>query len=269
MSKKNLLLTGSNGFIGKNVIKKLDSFNDFNITKIEKNFYESKNWKKEIDTVIKNTDFILHIGADSNTMNKDVQDVMYHNYYLSKFIFDKGKKYNKSIVFSSSAACNGVNRYPSNLYGWSKYVAEQYGISNNEKFIALRYFNVYGPGEEHKGTMSSVAYQAYKKKTFKLFPNNPKRDFIFIEDIVDATIFPLFNNIESGIYDVGTGKEESFERVLTLMNIEYEYHDESVIPVGYQFKTKADETYFMKDWKPKVSLEAGIKIYLDYLKTGI
>ena len=84
-----------------------------------------------------------------------------------------------------------------------------------------------------------------------------------------ATIFPLFNNIESGIYDVGTGKEESFERVLTLMNIEYEYHDESVIPVGYQFKTKADETYFMKDWKPKVSLEAGIKIYLDYLKTGI
>ena len=169
MSKKNLLLTGSNGFIGKNVIKKLDSFNDFNITKIEKNFYESKNWKKEIDTVIKNTDFILHIGADSNTMNKDVQDVMYHNYYLSKFIFDKGKKYNKSIVFSSSAACNGVNRYPSNLYGWSKYVAEQYGISNNEKFIALRYFNVYGPGEEHKGTMSSVAYQAYKKKVKEWF----------------------------------------------------------------------------------------------------
>ena len=268
MSKENLLLTGSKGFIGKNVIKKLDSLNNFKITKIEKNFYESNDWQNEIDTLIRETNLILHIGADSNTMNKDVQDVMYHNYHLSKFIFDKAKKYNKNIVFSSSAACNGINGYPSNLYGWSKYAAEQYGISNNERFIALRYFNVYGPGEEHKGIMSSVAYQAYKKKTFRLFPNNPKRDFIFIDDVVNATIFPIFNNIESGIYEVGTGKEESFERVLNLMNINYEYHDESVIPEGYQFKTKADKNNFMEGWQPKVSLEEGIEMYIDYLKAN-
>ena len=69
--------------------------------------------------------------------------------------------HHQPIIYSSSAANYGINnRYPSNLYGWSKYAAECYVVANGG--IALRYFNVYGPGEEFKGNMASVAYQAYK-----------------------------------------------------------------------------------------------------------
>ena len=108
---------------------------------------------------------------------------------FSKVLVDHAYNLNKKIIYSSSAANEGSgNGIPNNIYGWSKLLAENYGIAKGGDFIALRYFNVYGPGEEHKGKMASMAYQAYKKGEVYLFPGGPTRDFIYIEDVVKANI---------------------------------------------------------------------------------
>ena len=81
--------------------------------------------------------------------------------------------------------------------------------------MSLRYFNVYGPGEEHKGKMSSVAYQAFGKSEFKLFPTKPTRDFVYVNDVVSANLEAV--GAMGGVYDVGTGTSRSFEDVLNLI----------------------------------------------------
>ena len=262
---KRVLLTGQEGFIGKSVYKFLSSKKDLETVVINKSYFDNPNWKKDLDELIKKIDTILHVGANSNTLNNNVEYVMFYNYYVSKAIFDSASKYKKPVVYSSSAACEGVSGYPSNLYGWSKYISEQYGLKNNEKFIALRYFNVYGQGEEHKKNMSSIAYQAFKNKEFNLFPNNPKRDFVYIEDVVSATTHSIYTEIESGMYHVGSGVSRSFEDVLNFMNIDYKYLEEEDIPAGYQFHTQADEKLFQPGWVPRFDLESGLKKYREYL----
>ncbi len=180
-------------------------------------------------------------------------------------------KNNKPMIYSSSAANYGTNNlYPSNLYGWSKYVGEGYVISNGG--VALRYFNVYGPGEENKGKMASVAYQMFIKNTkgekITLFPKKPQRDFVYIKDIVSANIHALENYEELGgkYYEVGSGTARTFEDVLNNMGIEYDYTSEDVIPNGYQFYTCSDKSKWMNDWESKWNLEMGIKDYLMYLE---
>ena len=122
------------------------------------------------------------------------------------------------MIYSSSAANYGERgENPSNLYGWSKYTAEDYVISNGG--IALRYFNVYGPGEENKGSMASVALQMtrnYKEgKEIKLFPKKPKRDFVYIKDIISANLYAFenFNSLSGKYYEVGSGESRTFEDV--------------------------------------------------------
>ena len=122
---KKLLLTGHQGFIGKNIKKFLDDQNEpFDVHTVEKEFYLSKNWEVDIEEIINSVDFVLHVGADSNTLNNDIENVMFLNFLVSKKIFDLAEKYKVPVVYSSSAACNGVNGYSSNLYAWSKYTAE-------------------------------------------------------------------------------------------------------------------------------------------------
>ena len=263
---KKIILTGGDGFIGGRIYDFLLANDELEVELIDKKYYEDSDWIPKLDQLVQSVDIILHVGANANTLNNDVNYVMYYNYYISKVLFDIASKHNKDVVYSSSAACEGVQGYPSNLYAWSKYCSEQYGLKNNKRFIALRYFNVYGPGEEHKKNMSSVAYQAFQEKEFMLFPNNPKRDFVYIDDVVSATTFSIFNNVESGIYHVGSGTSKTFEDVLDLMNVPYSYTDKSKIPDGYQFNTKADKNLFQPGWKPSFSLEKGIEKYKEYLK---
>ncbi len=265
--KKNILLTGHDGFIGKKIkeeLKNIDSIN--NLILIEKNFIDSKNsWESQLQKMVQESDYVIHVGAISDTMLQDANTMMKYNFEFSKVLFDISGTLNKTVIYSSSAANTGESGLPSNIYGWSKYVAEQYGISKVKNFIALRYFNVYGPGEEHKEKMASVAYQAWLKKSFKLFPGYPRRDFVFIDDVVSASIFPVFNKIPSNIYEVGSGKANRFEDVLDLLKIKYSYHEKKKIPSGYQFYTKADPKKFLPGWKPKYSIENGMSKYIRYL----
>lgn len=260
-----ILITGSNGFIGSNLKSKLSSDNI--IYDLSEDFLNKPSWEEEL---IKHLDLIspdsvLHVGACSNTLETDVNYIMTRNYQFTKILVDWSSSKNIPLIYSSSASCYGNNQTcPSNLYGWSKYTAEQYVTSNWG--IALRYFNVYGPGEENKGSMASVAYQMLVKKSkgesVKLFKGNPKRDFVYVDDVVSANIYGMdrFFSLNKRFYDVGSGTAESFESVMEILNIPYEY-SESDPPEGYQFYTCSNKKSWMPGWKPKYNLERGLKIY--------
>ena len=267
---KKVLITGSDGFIGK----KLFAFSEdkFIVETVNENIFDDVNWIFLLEKLLNtySPDVVFHIGACSNTLETDVNYIMKLNFEFTKQLVDYCNKNNVPIIYSSSAANYGINEnYPSNLYGWSKYTAEQYVISNGG--VALRYFNVYGPGEEHKGDMASVAYQMYIKNKnhieVKLFPDKPKRDFVYIDDVIDANIFAYENykKLSGKYYDVGFGVARTFEDVLNCMKIDYDYHTRDSIPKGYQFYTCSDIKKWMIGWNPKYDLESGIEYYINYL----
>jgi len=268
----NILITGSKGFIGRNLVQHFSKFKH-NIKAIDLEDFYFQNWTENLSVILNifEPDVIFHIGACSDTLEKDVNYMMEVNYESTKIIVDWAKSKFKKVIYSSSAASYGVNqRYPSNLYGWSKYVGEQYVISNCG--VALRYFNVYGPYEENKGKMSSIVYQAWKfknenKEEFKLFPGKPTRDFVYVKDIISANIYAWenFESVSGKYYEVGYGESRSFEDILSILNITYIYRSEDEIPKGYQFYTCSDKKLWMMGWEPKYNLERGIKDYLNYL----
>jgi len=211
-------------------------------------------------------DVVFHIGACSDTLVTDVNYIMQTNYISTKWIADWCYDNKVKLIYASSASVYGTNgTNPTNLYGWSKLVGEDYVI--NKGGIALRYFNVYGPGEEHKGKMASMIYQNIKKKIVKLFPNKPKRDFVYIDDVTSANIYALlnYNKLKGRWYEVGSGESSLFETVFDLAGIKYEYLDDGDIPIGYQFQTLSLKENWMPGWKPKFDLSAGIKRYKKYL----
>jgi ADP-L-glycero-D-manno-heptose 6-epimerase len=264
------LVTGSKGFIGKNLMKKIE--NDFEVFELNEEIFDSENWYHLLPLILTGMkpSVVFHVGACSDTMVENVQFMMVRNFESTKIISDYCQENEVPMIYSSSAASYGINNFhPSNLYGWSKYVAEKYVISNGG--VALRYFNVYGPGEELKGTMASVAYQMFVKnkiqQEIKIFPKNPTRDFVYVKDVVDANIFAYenFKDLSGEYYDVGSGESKSFEDVLSLMSINYTYHPDWMIPKGYQFYTCSDKNKWMKGWNPNYNLEKGLLEYKEYL----
>lgn len=280
---KRILVTGVKGFIGKNLYNSIDR-NQYEVYGIDDEYLDG-DWKLNLSNILTqiNPNIIFHIGACSNTLESDVNYMMIRNYESTKFFSNWAYKKTIRLIYSSSAANYGINNdYPSNLYGWSKYAAEDYVINSNQ--IALRYFNVYGDGEEQKGNMASVAYQMYIKskndEEILLFPKEPRRDFVYIKDIIDANLFALekytdlylynFHKSQPHMFDnryfeVGSGEARTFEDVLNLMEIKFKYHDEDKIPEGYQFYTCSDSKKWMPGWSPKYNLERGIGEYKNYL----
>jgi ADP-L-glycero-D-manno-heptose 6-epimerase len=196
--------------------------------------------------------------------------MMIRNYESTKTLVDWAVKKSAGIIYSSSAATYGENGlYPSNLYGWSKYAAEDYVRLNGG--VSLRYFNVYGPGENHKGKMASFFLQALTKqasgKEIKLFPKKPKRDFVYIKDVLSANLYAMskYSELAKGVFDVGSCQPRSFEDGLEILKIEFSYAEESEIPKGYQFYTSGEYHKLMPGWKPKYSLELGLADYTEIL----
>ena len=254
------LITGHNGFIGKNL---LDHLTNDDVIILEKDFMQSMDWEVKLAEYVDSVDVIYHIGAISDTSLQDYNEMLKYNYYFSTKLFDYAQLKNKKVIYSSSAAIYGTSGLPTNIYGWSKLMAEQYGMNVCVNFVSLRYFNVYGPGEEHKGKMASVVYQAYKEGSFKLFPGRPKRDFIYVYDVITANL--MASHASKGIYEVGSGEMNMFETMLHQFKIPFTYHTEDKIPSWYQYNTKADKTKWLPGWKPNFSLKQGLANYKDYL----
>lgn len=266
-----IVITGTKGFIGKNLLNEL--INDNDITEINEDIFASEHWKQDVKQILdaSKPDAVFHVGACSNTLESNVNYIMLVNFEFTKFLTDYCFQNNIKIIYSSSAANYGINNdYPSNLYGWSKYVGENYVISKGG--IALRYFNVYGPLEENKGKMASLIYQIINKiknnEEIKIFPLRPKRDFIYVKDIIQANILALKNYDSSSgkWYEVGYGTSRCFEDILDIINVKYSYHDKLDIPEGYQFYTQSNPLKWLNGWAPKYNLEDGIKDYIKYLK---
>ena len=265
-----ILITGTNGFIGKNLLNELKDGND--ILEINEDIFDLDNWVGELYGKLNSfkPEVAFHVGACSDTLEQNVNYMMLVNYLFTQKLSDWCKLSNCKMIYSSSAANYGVNQLnPSNLYGWSKFVGEQYVVLNGG--IGLRYFNVYGPLEENKGRMASVAYQMIQKQKegqeIKLFPNKPQRDFVYVKDVVSANIYALKNyeELNSNWYEVGSGDARTFEDVLNILEIPFTYHNENEIPKGYQFFTKSDENKLMNGWYPVFKINNGLIEYKKYL----
>ena len=269
----NLLVTGASGFVGKRLLTNLIE-NGFQVNGLDDEYFDSLNWKSKLIATLNllNPKVVFHVGACSDTLEQDVQLMMIRNYESTKVITDWCVANKRLMIYSSSAANYGESGfYPSNLYGWSKYAAEDYVVSHGG--VALRYFNVYGPGEQAKGRMSSFLYQAFIKNranlAIKIFPGKPLRDFIYIEDVISANKYAHLNyeKLQGKYFEVSTGIAHSFEEKLEIFGFEYTYLDSVMIPKGYQFYTCGKPERWMPGWSPAYSLEEGVLDYKSKLES--
>ena len=208
---------------------------------------------------IQGLDWVIHLGAVSSTTG-GVEEVMKHNYEFSLKLYDACVKHNVNLQWASSASVYGTTDKfvesnepnPSSPYSWSKYLTERYIEQNPSNIIVqgFRYFNVYGPHEDHKGNMASPYHKFSKeyKETgvITLFKGSSKhlRDFIPVEDVIDMHL--RFMDVDvSGIFNMGTGKAKSFLDVAKEIskNKVFKYIPiPSKIKKNYQSYTCADMT---------------------------
>jgi ADP-L-glycero-D-manno-heptose 6-epimerase len=264
-------LTGTKGFIGGNLAMRL-SHQSNDLLEIGEDIFKMENWRQRLVEMLETfkPGFVFHVGANANTLEVNVNSIMLTNFEFTKVLMDWCQSNRVPLVYSSSAAVYGDRELnPSNLYAWSKYVAECYVTSKNG--ISLRYFNVYGPGEEEKGKMASVFFQAHhahkQGKTFPLFPGKPRRDFIHVFDVIQANLAVIDNygNLMGKVFEVGTGNPHSFEEGLEIMNLPITYQNESSLPLGYQFLTSSQSERWLPGWTPKFDLKRGLESYSSYL----
>ncbi len=248
---------------------------------------------------IKDVDLIIHMGACSSTTEKNAEYLMQNNFKYSKKLYDWCIENKCRMIYASSAATygNGSLGYaddetkidllkPYNMYGYSKKIFDQYVLNSNKRTaqtIGLKLFNVYGPNEYHKGSMASVIFHTFnqikkhgKSKLFKSYKKEyadgeQKRDFVYVKDCVSVIMFFVNNPELNGIFNVGTGKAQTFydlaKAVFSALSLEpnIEFID---MPDGlkekYQYYTQADIKKLRSAGYDKAfySLEDGIKDYV-------
>ena len=213
-----ILITGHNGFIGKNLKSRLE----------KTNHVLGYEWADSQRPDITGLDWVIHLGAVSSTAEKDVDKVMLQNYEFSKWLFSECCVHNVNLQYASSASVYGLSnnfqenspKQPMSPYAWSKYLFDRWVFQQNENVIVqgFRYFNVYGNHEEHKGDQASpytkFTQQAKTLGEITLFEGseNFKRDFVCVEDVCDIHEQMLGINL-SGVWNVGTGVSTSFQEV--------------------------------------------------------
>ncbi|MBK0402323.1 ADP-glyceromanno-heptose 6-epimerase [Adhaeribacter sp. BT258] len=249
-----IVVTGAAGFIASCLVTRLNeaNFNDivvvdnFSIAKKENNL-KGKKIKEYVDRMeffswleknYEEVEFIFHLGArtDTTEFNKDIFDLLNLNY--SKQMWNACCEYQIPLVYASSAATYGSGKlgydddetiipllHPLNPYGDSKNDFDKWVLEQTAKpffWAGLKFFNVYGPNEYHKGRMASVVLHAFKQiqetGKLKLFrSHNPDfkdgeqmRDFIYVKDVVEVCYFLMQNRKHSGIYNLGSGKARTF-----------------------------------------------------------
>ena len=317
-----IIITGAAGFIGSCLVQKLNDegyydlvlVDDFSNENKKKN-YETKRYSKKVEREVfadwlaenhLHVQFVFHIGARTDTTETDVELFNRLNLDYTKSIWNICTEFGLPLVYASSAATYGLGEQgydddeskipmlkPLNPYGDSKNDFDNWALKQEKKpyfWAGLKFFNVYGPNEYHKGRMASVIFHTFNqiKKTgaMKLFQShNPDfkdgeqmRDFVYIKDVVNVLYFMMHHRKDSGIYNLGTGKArtfldlatQTFHAMNTPVSISFVPTPED-IREKYQYFTEASMEklrsigYSLKFY----SLEEGVQDYVkNYLLTN-
>jgi ADP-L-glycero-D-manno-heptose 6-epimerase len=247
------IVTGAAGFIGSKLVEGLNRRGIREIIAVD-NLAQSEKFRNlaagEIADYVDQADFlsridrwegaveaILHQGACSDTMESDGRYMMENNYAYSRRLLEWCQEEEIPLLYASSASVYGAGpeyreeracERPLNIYGYSKFLFDQVvrGVlpQSSAQVVGLRYFNVYGPNEAHKGRMASVAYHAWRQLLaegrVKLFVGSDgyrdgeqRRDFIHVDDVVAVNLWFLERRGASGIFNCGTGRAQTFNRL--------------------------------------------------------
>ena len=308
-----IVVTGAAGFIGSNLVRGLNAAGRTDIIAVDDlsdgtkfrnmvecdflDYLDKDEFISSVQDRLDGVDLVFHQGACSDTREWDGRFMLETNYTYSRRLLDACLQQNVAFIYASSAAVYGGNRSfiekpqhekPANMYAYSKLLFDRYVrrvIQGPAPQVAgLRYFNVYGPGEQHKGAMASVVFQLNRQLLengeVNLFRGSggyadgeQRRDFIHIDDVVDVNLWFMNNNGNSGIFNVGTGRSRSFNDVARLVtdwhgkgSIRYVDFPEGLLP-AYQSFTQADVSALREAGyrTPFTGLEKGIGTYLDWL----
>lgn len=311
-----IVVTGGAGFIGSNLIKALNERGERNILLVDNllngrkmhnladldiaDYLDKDQFIQKLDSpcFLHQVQAMFHQGACSATTEWDGRFVMENNYDYSKRLLQWCVGKNVPFIYASSASVygNGENGFrvergcerPINMYAYSKFQFDQYVRrilpETRSPIAGFRYFNVYGPREQHKGAMSSTAFhfnrQVIEQKKARLFegcdgiPNGEqRRDFVYVGDVVDVNLWFFDHPEQRGIFNVGTGKAETFNQLAQAV---IDWHGEGEIEYipfpdhlkgAYQSYTQADISGLRQAGYDKefLSVKQGVAKYLDWL----
>ncbi len=311
-----IIVTGGAGFIGSNIVKELNQRGETDILVVDnlRNGVKFKNIadceiadymdKEEFiqrvnngESFAKKVDAIFHEGACSSTTEWDGKFIMQNNYEYTKSLLHYCVERKISYLYASSASVYGGGAVfkedrqyeePLNMYAYSKFLFDQYVRRHFSEFksqvAGFRYFNVYGPREQHKGSMSSVAFhvntQIHESGKARLFEGcdgygngEQRRDFVYVGDAVKVNLWFLDHPQVSGIFNLGTGRSQTFKDVADAVidfhgrgEIEYIPFPEH-LKGRYQSFTEADISHLRKAGYAAdfYSVEEGVKAYMQWL----
>lgn len=316
-----IIVTGAAGFIGSCLIAKLNENNFKAVIAVDEFDTQAKNKNLEgkiiqervhrdhffqwCDKNYEEVEFIFHIGAKTDTTLFDTELLNKMNLQYTKDIWIKCFEYQIPIVYASSAATYGLGEFgyddnesdisklkPLNPYGQSKQDFDVWALEQKDSpffWAGLKFFNVYGPNEYHKGRMASVILHAYQqiKETggMKLFrSHNPDytdggqmRDFVYVKDVVNVCYWLMHHRNNSGIYNLGTGKARTFldltKATFKAMEVKEKISfidTPADIRDKYQYFTEAHMSKLQSIGydTPYYNLEEGVEEYVkDYLVT--
>ncbi|MGD8313049.1 MAG: ADP-glyceromanno-heptose 6-epimerase [Gammaproteobacteria bacterium] len=311
-----IIVTGGAGFIGSNIVKGLNERGREDILVVD-DLTDGTKFLNLVDCeildYIDKDDFIgkvrnhmlpggpveavFHEGACSATTEWNGRYMMENNYEYSRTLLHYCLENGIAFLYASSAAVYGAGRVfrearehesPLNVYGYSKHLFDRYVCRLLPRatcqVAGFRYFNVYGPREQHKGGMASVAYHLGRQleagENLRLFEGSggygdgeQRRDFIYVDDVVDVNLWFLENPGKSGIVNLGTGRSQSFNEVAQAVIGWYGRGEIEYIPFPmhlkgrYQSFTEADISALrgLGYDRPFRPVEEGVPLYLDWL----
>jgi ADP-L-glycero-D-manno-heptose 6-epimerase len=312
-----LIVTGGAGFIGSNVVRGLNAAGRDDVIIVDDltdghkfsnlvdcsiaDYWDKREFFERLNRLGESPEAILHQGACAVTTEWDGRYMMAENYQYSVDLFGWCFEQRVPLIYASSAAIYGASKgfdendpsfeRPLNVYGYSKLLFDRYVRRHFDphgpQVVGLRYFNVYGPGEAHKGSMASVVWHLSRQLEatgeLRLFEGShgfgdgeQRRDFIYVDDIVAIVLWFLGNRTVSGIFNAGTGASASFNDLADAVVEYFGTGGIRYIPfpdrleTSYQSFTEADISALRKAGYSAGfdDIRTGVRKYLDALKSG-